>query len=360
MKIKDYYTEKEYIHYSNCHEDAEFVLEQVKNQPKQILSIASALDNALALLLTNPDEVTAIDSNPTQIYLCRLKKYAIESLEYDDYLTFLGIKEGDSLKIYEDIKEGLDKPTRTYFDRHSFLISDIKLMHCGRFEYYFSIFKNKVLPLIHSKENIEKFMTAKTQEEQNAFYDKTFNNARFRFMFKIFFSERVMKKLGRDAAYFKYNEKSLADMLKCKFEQGIYNNLNCGNPYLQYVVLNEFRSLPVYLRKENYSIIKDRIHRLQIKQTDFQTEIREAEQTGKKYDFMYLSDIFEYMSEDTTSALSAGVYNALNTNGKALFFNMINDRRLTSTNSLCFKEEKLSQEHDRAFYYTACYLYTKE
>ena len=360
MRIKDYYKEKEYIHYSNCHEDAEFVLEQVNNQPKRILSIASALDNALALLLLNPDEITAIDSNSTQIHLCRLKKHAIERLEYDEYLVLLGIKEGDSLQIYEAIKEGLDRETRTYFDRRIYLISEIKLVHCGRFEYYFSIFKNKVLPLIHSKQNIEKFMTANTQEEQNAFYDKVFNNRRFRFMFKIFFSETVMKKLGRDAAYFKYNEKSPANMLKCKFEQGIYSNLNKENPYLQYVVLNEYRSLPLYLKKENYQIIKERIHRLQIKQTDFQTEIRKVEQTGEKYDFMYLSDIFEYMSEDTTSALSAGVHNALSVNGKALFFNMINDRRLTSTETMPLKEEKISQEHDRAFYYTACYVYTKE
>ena len=360
MKIKDYYKEKAYIHYSNCHEDAQFVMEYVKNQPKQILSIASALDNALSLLLLNPEEVTAIDSNPTQVYLCALKKHGIESIDYDDFLALLGVKDGDSLQIYERIKGGLDKETRQYFDEHAYLISDVKLVHCGRFEYYFSIFKNKVLPLIHSRQTIEKFMTAKTQEEQNAFYDNVFNNRRFRCMFKLFFSETVMKKLGRDKDYFKYNEASLADMLKGKFEQGIYHNLNRENPYLQYVVLNEYRTLPLYLQKENYQIIKDRISRLKIKQTDFQTELRAAEKINKKYDFMYLSDIFEYMSEETTHALSADVYNALNANGQVLFFNMMNDRRLSSTENMPLKEEKLSQEKDRAFYYTACYLYTKE
>ena len=73
MRIKEYYKEKQYIHYSNCHEDSAFVLEQIKNQPKRILSIASALDNCLAMLLLEPDEIVAIDSNDTQIYLCRLK-----------------------------------------------------------------------------------------------------------------------------------------------------------------------------------------------------------------------------------------------------------------------------------------------
>ena len=224
LKIKEYYKEISYIHYSNCHEDAQFVLEQVTNQPKRILSIASALDNALALLLTDAEEVTAIDSNPTQIYLCRLKKHAIERLDYEDFLTFIGIKAGDSLQIYERIKEDLDRETRRYFDGHIYLISDVKLVHCGRFEYYFSIFKNKILPLIHKPQTIEKFMTATTQEEQNAFYKKNFCNRRFKWMFKLFFSEAVMKRLGRDKEYFRYNDKPLAEMLKGKFEKGIYHN----------------------------------------------------------------------------------------------------------------------------------------
>ena len=74
MRIKDYYKEKQYIHYSNCHEDSAFVLEQIKNQPKRILSIASALDNCLAMLLLEPDEIVAIDSNDTQIYLSVLPR----------------------------------------------------------------------------------------------------------------------------------------------------------------------------------------------------------------------------------------------------------------------------------------------
>ena len=360
QKIKNYYKEKSYIHYSNCHEDAQFVLSHVKNQPKRILSIASALDNALALLLTGAEEVVAIDSNPTQIHLCALKKLAIQRLEYEEFLILLGINAGDSLAVYQKIKGELEVETRRYFDDRAYLIADVKLVHCGRFEYYFSIFKNKILPLIHTEDRIEKFMTAQTQEEQSSFYQEVFCNRRFRCMFKLFFSEWVMKKLGRDKDYFKYNEAPLADTLKGKFEQGIYHNLNRENPYLQYVVCNEFRELPLYLHKENFQIIKERIERLHIQKTDFYAEIQRCEKTSEKYDFMYLSDIFEYMSEDTTRALSAGIYNALNENGQALFFNMMNDRRLSSSEAMPFKEKKLDQTHDRAFYYTACYLYTKE
>lgn len=352
MKIKEYYKEEAYIHYSNCHEDARFVLDHVKSKPKRILSIASALDNALALLLLDPDEVVAIDSNPTQIYLCNLKKCGIKHLCYEEFLILLGIREGDSLAVYEGIRSYLDAETRGYFDDRIYLVSDVKLVHCGRFEYYFSLFKNNVLPLIHSKKWVEAFMNAKTQEEQIEFYRKKFNNLRFRLMFKLFFSEAVMKRLGRDKEYFKYNEGSLSDMLKRKFETGIYHNLNRENPYLQYVVLNEFKVLPSYLERENFELIKRRIDRLKVQKTEFQIEIN----SGNKYDFMYLSDIFEYMDEAKTQELSKAVYDALNIDGQVLFFNMMNERRLTAP----LKEEKLDQKNDRAFYYVDCYSYLKE
>ena len=143
MKIQAYYKQSQYIHYSNCHEDTEFVLQQIQNNPKKILCIASALDNALAMLLLNPEEVVAIDSNDTQVYLCRLKKCAIEHLEYEDFLILLGIRQGDSEAYYRQLRHKLDPETRVYFDENIDLIGQYKLANCGRFEYYFSVFQNR-------------------------------------------------------------------------------------------------------------------------------------------------------------------------------------------------------------------------
>ena len=265
MRIKEYYKEKQYIHYSNCHEDSAFVLEQIKNQPKRILSIASALDNCLAMLLLEPDEIVAIDSNDTQIYLCKLKQCGIKYLDYESFLVLIGITEGDSKDCYEKIREHLDEETRDYFDSHIYLVSDVKLVHCGRFEYYFSVFKNKVLPLIHSKRTITSFMNAEDITRQRELYRKTFNNLRFKLMFKLFFSEAVMKRVGRDKEYFRYNKGSLSALLKRKFEVCVENNLNSQNPYLQYIVFNSFSALPVYLTQENFEQIKRNIDKLTIK-----------------------------------------------------------------------------------------------
>lgn len=352
MRIREYYKEKQYIHYSNCHEDSAFVLEQIKNQPKRILSIASALDNCLAMLLLEPDEIVAIDSNDTQIYLCRLKQCGIKYLDYESFLVLIGIAEGDSKGCYEKLREHLDEETRDYFDSHIYLISDVKLVHCGRFEYYFSVFKNKVLPLIHSKRTITSFMNAEDITRQRELYRKTFNNLRFRLMFKLFFSEAVMKRVGRDKEYFRYNKGSLSALLKRKFEVCVENNLNSHNPYLQYIVFNNFSALPVYLKRENFEFIKRNIDKLTIKEADFSQAVNE----GKKYDFMYLSDIFEYMDISVMEEMSNAISNSLADGGEVMFFNMMNPRRLTGD----LKETKIDQTHNLTFYYTDCYLYRKK
>ena len=351
MKISNYYKEKQYIHYSNCHEDTAFVLSHIKGSPRRILSIASALDNCLAMLLCDPEELIAIDYNDTQIALCRLKLCGIKHLEYEKFLTFLGMRQGDRGELYSRLRPHLDEETREYFDAHRYLIEEIGLVNCGRFEYYFQIFKNKALPLVHNRRTVDAFMNAPNLETQREFYRKRFCNARFRLLFKVFFSEAVMKRLGRDKDFFKYNEGGLSRVLRGRFERCIENNLNAENPYLQYILHNRFDVLPLYLRPENFEKIKQNLDKIKIRKTDFWSEI----ESGEKYDFMYLSDIFEYMSNDVMQRATREIHEALNPEGQVMLFNMINPRRLYAP----LREQRLDQTHNLTFYYTECYLYTK-
>ncbi|MBQ2704885.1 MAG: DUF3419 family protein [Clostridia bacterium] len=349
--MRRYYKEASYIHYSNCHEDADFALNNIKGSPRSILTVASSLDNALAFLLLNPESVLAIDYNDTQIFLCKLKKCGIEHLEYEQFLTLLGIGKGDSGLIYDQIKGYLDSETREYFDNHFFLISQVGLINCGRFENYFQIFKKHILSKTNSQKTIDSFMSAKDLNEQRTVYKTKFNNLRFRMLFNLFFSKTVMKILGRDKDYFAYAKGGLASMQKSKFELCVENNLNIENPYLQYIVQGRMIALPAYLVKENYYKIKANISRLEIKKVSFQEEIK----SNKRYDFMYLSDIFEYMDGKTTEMLSKNICKALNSGGQVLLYNMMIERHLSG-----LKETELDQTNNRTFYYLHCYRYEKD
>ena len=83
------------VRYSQVWEDHTLLEQGLKITPDDdILSICSAGDNALAMLLQGPRSVTAIDMNPAQTALLELKLAAIRSLNHADFVTLLGIREG--------------------------------------------------------------------------------------------------------------------------------------------------------------------------------------------------------------------------------------------------------------------------
>lgn len=339
---RSYYKEPNYIHYSNCHEDVRLLKKYLPTQAKRILSIASALDNSLTLLENGEVEVIAIDKNPSQVYLSKLKIMAIKCLSYSDFLTLLGFKEGDALVIYQKLKDNLDNETRVYFDTHLFLIKN-KLIHAGRFEYYFHLFQKKILPLVTSKKKIARFMSISTLEEQQKYYNKYINNFRFRLLFRIFFSKRIMAKLGRDKAFFTYAEGSLAKILKARVDLGIEHNLNVFNPYIQYAMLGKFNEYPEYAKEETFNLIKKNIDHIQVFCMDFEQAI----QTFDGFDFMNLSDIFEYMPKDI-SRFEKLISVACNKNAKIVYWNMMNPRILNGFKRINTKED---MKEDRAMYY---------
>lgn len=350
MKIKDYYKEKQYIHYSNCHEDFNMLNEYVYSDDRKILSVASALDNSLSFLVHDNVTVDAFDFNITQIYLCKLKKLAIKNLTRDEFMIFIGISEGDSLELYNKFSNTLDKEVKDYFDAHLFLINEVKLVNAGKFEYYFQVFAKKVLPLVVSKKHIKEFAEVNDLLKQQEIYRKYINTLRFRLMFKIFFSKKVMKKLGRDKEFFKYNKGSLSKDIKTRFDKGIAYVSNGSNPYLNYVLLNQYKALPFYLQEENYQKIKQNIDNINICYANFDEMIE-----NENYDFMNLSDIFEYMPESVMSGYSKLISRALNKHGRVAFWNMVNTRKLELTRI----NQKEDLEKDRALYYKDYLVYKK-
>lgn len=350
MKISEYYKEKEYIHYSNCHEDFDLLSSYFRSGDRKILSVASALDNSLGFLARGDVTVEAFDYNITQVYLCRLKKTAIAELDREEFLEFIGVTDGDSFGIYEKISPFLDEATKKYFDEHIFLVKDIKLVHAGRFEYYLRTFSQKVLPLVASKKHIKEFAESENLEKQKRVYGKYIDNLRLKFLFKIFFSEAVMKRLGRDKEFFKYNKGSLSESLKKRFDMGVSGVVNGTNPYINYTLTGNYKALPFYLREENYYKIKENIGNIEIRYATMDEMLARG-----KYDFMNLSDVFEYLPQSSMSGYAEKLRDCLNENGRVAFWNMLNTRRL----DLKRINDESDLLKDKAFFYKDFLVYEK-
>src|SRR5207248_9264703 len=93
------------IRYAQCWEDADILLEALDVRPGDIcLSIASAGDNALALLTRQPHRVIALDLSPAQLACVELRVAAYRTLDHAELLELIGstpaTSRGSRTKLY--------------------------------------------------------------------------------------------------------------------------------------------------------------------------------------------------------------------------------------------------------------------
>lgn len=343
------------IRYANCWEDSELLLESFEiTSTSKCISIASAGDNSLSLLVKNPQLVYAVDLSIPQIACCELKKYAVKFLDYDTFLKFLAFKPCDNrLEIYKSIENNLSLQSRYYFEHNPQIIQS-GIIHQGKFEHYFQLFANKIMPLVHNQKNLTELFLPKPLQAQKLFYDRTWNNWKFKALFKVFFNKFVMGRLGRDKEFFKYVDTALISKnIKERADRALRDVQTWNNPYLNYILLKNFDyALPHFAKEENFKIIKQNIDSLKIT-TGTINEV--AKSSGLKFDCYNLSDIFEYMDKDLFKDISLQLLSSANVGAKFCYWNMMVDRRISEIlpENFEYKKEKSEELYlkDRAFFY---------
>jgi len=183
------YAEFDIIRYAQVWEDAEILIEALDiKEEDNILSIASAGENAISMLIKNPKVVYAIDLNVNQIMCTEFKITCYKYLNYEECMQLLGVFEcNNRIELYKKIEQYLTDNLKKYFNNNIEYITK-GIINIGKFERYFNIFGKKVLPLVHSKKTRKELLAKKTKEQRIEFYNKKWNNLRWNTVFRIFFS----------------------------------------------------------------------------------------------------------------------------------------------------------------------------
>jgi len=338
--------------YSNCWEDVELIIETFREKSKPvILSIGSGGDNSLSMLTLDPSLVVIIDSDMEQIHLINLKIAAIKYLSYEELLNFLGIRDSlDRFVLYkEKLRDFLERETLLFWNNNISLIKK-GIIHLGKFEKYFHIFRKFILPLILSKKDINYLFIPKSLEEQRDFYNKKFNNFVWKKLFDLFFNKKTMSAIGRSKEYFKYVDGEIEESIFTRVEYALTKIPTHNNPYLEYITRGNFlKNLPYYLLEDNYSLIKKNIERVLILN---KTVIQYLSDTNLKFDCFNLSDIFEYMSVEETRNHFDLIIKRANKEAFLIYWNMQVDRFFDDPKIIFLRDLSNNLfKKDRAFFY---------
>ncbi|HEX2641938.1 MAG TPA: DUF3419 family protein [Thermoanaerobaculia bacterium] len=350
------------IRYANVWEDAEVLVAALRPGPgRRFLSIASAGDNSFSLLASGA-EVVAVDLSAAQLALTELKAAAIRHLDYGDALAFLGVHPSSTrMSTFMRLEPGLSAVSRQYWMEAPDGVSAIALgvIHSGKFESYFRLFRERILPLVHGRSKVERLLEEKDSLDRRDFYERRWDTLRWRLLFRVFFSRFTMGRLGRDPEFFRYVEGSVAERILGRARYALTVLPTHANPYLDYILNGNFtRTLPHYLRPEVFPAVRRNLDGLTLHQGPI--EAGAEEHRGGGFDGFNLSDLFEYLDPPTTAAVYGRLLGVARPRARFAYWNMLVPRRRPE--EYAERVRSLDQEArelfagDLAFFYSAFVL----
>ena len=348
----------DFIRYASVWEDADLLCEALapSAQGGRLLSIASAGDNALALLTLDPAEVVAVDLNPAQLASVELRIAAFRELEHPDLLAFLGATpSADRSATYRKIRDRLPAGARGFWDAHPETVAG-GVIHAGKFERYLRAFRRWVLPLVHGRRTIERLRLPRSVDEQREFYAREWDTWRWRTLFRVFFGRTVMGRLGRDPALFDHvGGVSAGDRILARTRYALSELPVRSNPYCAYIMTGSYppEALPRYLRPEHFEAIRDRLGRVRPVRAG-------AEEVEGPFDGFNLSDVFEYMSPAEHERVYSALVDRARPGARLAYWNML--ARRARPDSEAHRVRRLDAEaralhaRDQAWFYSAFHL----
>jgi S-adenosylmethionine-diacylglycerol 3-amino-3-carboxypropyl transferase len=343
------------IRYAQLWEDADVLTDALGPRPgATLVSICSAGDNALAMLTLDPKRVVTLDLSMAQIECLNLRIGAYRTLDHEGFLALMGSRPSDQReRLLAKALAVTSETTQAFWMARKEDVVAYGAGGCGKFERYFRLFKNRVLPFVHSRQTVGAIFVPRDKQGRQHFFDKRWNSWRWRLIVKLFFSRFMMGRLGRDKAFFEHVEGSAADHVMGRLHHAAVSCDPATNPYL-YWIMNASHGdhLPMAWRAEHFDTIAGRLDRLDIRHGSLEAFTA----SGETADGYNLSDIFEYMSPEVFSAVYGDVLASANPGARLVYWNMMAPRRVPQEHARRVETQR-DIEHrgkamDKAFFYS--------
>lgn len=322
-----------------------------------IMCITSGGCNALGFLLHDPVSIYCVDINPAQSCLLELKLSAIRNLNFENFIAFIGlVPSTNRLQLYEQLKNNLSADALIYWNSQKKLLEEGLLMN-GKYERFIR-FAGKFLSLLQGKKRVHGLLKEKSVQEQQQYFDTTWNTSRFQYLFKVLFNKRVLARRGLSSDYFHFDDgaNSFAESFYNRSRRAFRNLPVIDNYFLSLYLTGSYRNgstVPEYLKKENFETLKSRTARVKVITQDAQSWLESM--ADQSINCFALSNICELMSEEETERLFAEVIRTARPGARIIFRNLMIPREVPlQLRTTIRKNEALTKlifENDRSFVY---------
>lgn len=316
------------LSYAQCWEDPAVLSAALKvSEDDDVLSICSAGDNSFALAIDGARSVTALDLSHPQLALAELKLRAIEAFPADGVYTLLGLNAaGRRVHTYHQLRTSLSERSRAYWDSNEDLIR-MGVLSQGRFEQYLDLFRTRLLPLAHRASTVQALLSLPDLNAQQDFFKRRWNTLRWRGLFQVFFSRRVMAALGRSPRHFQYVDGAVSRVFLDRTHHVLTQIPVRSNPFLQWILSGSFADLEQshpYLSTDGQGKLRAAAQRIQFVAADLEGHL--ASVAPGTYSAFNYSNVFEYLSAQQHERILELTVRAARPGARIAYWNLLVDR----------------------------------
>lgn len=293
--MSNFYTR---LSYSFGNEDSKTENKALRITPQdQVLCITASGDRPLNLLINNCAGLTCVDVNKTQNHLLSLKVAALQTLDYPDYLAFLGAMPCQKRHhFYKNLLPMLDPETKSFWNHRHKLIEE-GILYQGALEKWAKKISNTIR--FFRKSKVDRLFSFDNLEEQKQFMRDDWNKWIWRKIFDFNLYPAITKLFLKDPAL------SFSINPAIKIGPYIYDRMS-GCLDVSLAKSNSFLSLfmnghvlpdayPPYLTEKGTELIKSRVDRLTIKTHDIIQYLKRC--PDNCFDVFSMSDVASYLGK---------------------------------------------------------------
>lgn len=301
--------------YPQIWEDPVVDLEAMEIEPHHhVLAIASGGCNVMSYLTANPARITAVDLSPAHVALLRLKIAAARHLPtWDDFYQFFGkANAAANIHFYDEyLKHHLDPQTRSYWERRTLFGRRISAFKSGL---YRKGLLGRFIAAGHSfaklsGHKLEGLLSCQSLAEQRVYFERhiapLFDN---RFLRHLTSYRISLFGLGIPPAQYEAlcGGSPMHDVLlerlrvlACDFP--VERNYFAWQAFGRRYAAGETGQVPPYLERRNFSIIRQRADRIDVKQSSV-TDVLAGMQPRSINRFVLL-DAQDWMTDEQLAKL---------------------------------------------------------
>jgi len=321
------------LRYGRVWEDEALLCAALALEPDDdVLSIASAGDNCLALLATEARSVTAVDLSPAQLALVDLHRAAIDLLDLGDHEALVGLApEGTRSRsqLLARVAPQLEPASLAWFEHHVGAV-EAGLVRTGRLDRYFATFQ-EALPELVGDELLDELLhldaAAVASGRAAELSDRLRRHGEMTGFFTRWFGRASMERHGRDPEQLRHVEGEVGDVFLARFLDHVARVPTERNPFAWRFLTGDDGPGAAGLalrdpgRRER---LRGRLDRLRLHRGDL-AETVDAARRGT-WSAVNCSDLFEYLDPAETARCFTTLAEGIRPGGRVAWWTLLVDR----------------------------------